>query len=247
MKPDELLDQASSPPALRADDPIEDDALECVTELSVAAIAACDAASFSIVGPCGVRTRAVTGPLAAVLDEIQYRTGEGPCLDAILTGTLSRLGSPASKSRWPAFWEESRAQGLVGMLSAPVRVEEQVMGSLNLYCQSAEPELTGPDELLAGLLASFAATVIAAEVAAERHQVLVDQLNEALASRDVIGQAKGILMAREGCTPDQAFDMLRRASQRLNQKLREVAEQIAASISAGSQGSIGGAGSRRGI
>jgi AmiR/NasT family two-component response regulator len=51
-------------------------------------------------------------------------------------------------------------------------------------------------------------------------------MSQALASRDLIGQAKGILMAREGCSADQAFDMLRRASQRLNQKLRDVAEQI---------------------
>jgi GAF domain-containing protein len=248
MNPDEVLDVASSATALQAgeskDKNDEDAALRCVTELSVAAIAACDAASLSIVGPARVTTRAATGEMATVLDEIQYRAGEGPCLDAIRTGTVSRLGPPSSTSTWPSFWQESQTLGLARTLSAPVRVDGEIVGSLNLYCRSTESDLTHADELLVALLATSAATALAAEVAAERHQVLVEQLNQALVSRDVIGQAKGILMAREGCTPDEAFDMMRRASQRLNQKLRDVAEHIAASANTGSHGSQGGTGIR---
>lgn len=65
----------------------------------------------------------------------------------------------------------------------------------------------------------------------QQTMAIVDQLTQALESRDVIGQAKGILMARERCTSDEAFDILRRASQRMNTKLRDVAEQIVRSVS----------------
>jgi GAF domain-containing protein len=234
MKPDELLDQASLLDA--GSDGEGDGALQSITGLTVAVIDGCDAASLSVTGAGGVTTRAASGPLATALDEIQYRTGEGPSLDAISTGALSRPTPPAGETRWPRFWSESRAEGLQGTLSAPVRVEQRVVGSLNLYARSSPFDLTEQDELLGVLLASHAAMALAAERAAERHAAVVDQLNQALASRDLIGQAKGILMAREGCNSDQAFDMLRRASQRLNQKLREVAEGIIQSAQTGKSG-----------
>lgn len=238
MEPDELLAEATGFSVLP--DGRSDDVLQSITGLSVAVIEGCDAASLSIAGAGGVTTRAATGPLAVVLDEIQYRTGEGPSLDAMTTGALSRPGLPGIEPRWPSFWSESQARGLQATLAAPVRVEELVVGSLNLYACSSPFALTEQDELLGVLLASHAAMALAAEQAADHHAVVVDQLNQALASRDLIGQAKGILMAREGCDAEQAFDMLRRASQRLNQKLRDVAEGIVESAAPG--GSVKGPG-----
>jgi hypothetical protein len=230
-----------------ADERAGDAALERITSLSVAAIDACAAASLSIARPEGVATRAATGLLAEVMDEIQYRTGEGPCLEAIRTGAICRGVQSSGQSRWPAFWREGQAQGLTRTFSAPVRLDHQSLGSLNLYVQSGESDMSEHDELLATLLAGSAAIALATDGATRRHAALVEQLNQALVSRDVIGQAKGILMVREGCTADEAFDMLRRASQRLNQKLRDVAEQISQSTSAcgspGAGGSRGGGGS----
>ncbi len=230
MESDEFQ-QAATLAALRVGP--GDDALRSVTGVSIVVIASCDAASLSITGTGGVTTRAATDPLAETLDEIQYRTGEGPCLDAISTGTVSRPCPPETESRWPNFRRESQAHGLMGTLSTPLRVDQQVVGSLNLYARSEPFRLTEHDEIVSAVLASYAGLLISSELEAERHDALVDQLNQALASRDIIGQAKGVLIAREGCDADQAFDMLRRASQRLNKKLRDVAEQIVRSATAG--------------
>ncbi len=227
MKPDEILDEAARLASSAAG--TGDDALRAVTALSVMVIDRCDAASVSLAGTGGVTTRAATSPIAEVLDEIQYRAQEGPCLDAISSGTISIPEPSDRQSRWPQFHRESQVHGLLGTLSAPVRVEQEIVGSLNLYALSARFELSERDELLSMVLASYAAMA----VAADRHHTLTEQLNQALASRDIIGQAKGILIAREGCNSDQAFDMLRRASQRLNKKLRDVAEQIVESALAG--------------
>jgi GAF domain-containing protein len=99
-----------------------------------------------------------------------------------------------------------------------------VVGALTLY--SCSGRFSEEDERLGSLIAAQGAigmTNVQTYLEARR---TVDQLRQAVASRDIIGQAKGILMSREDCTAEEAFDMLRRASQRLNHKLRDVAEQI---------------------
>ena len=111
------------------------------------------------------------------------------------------------------------------MLSTPLAVGDRRLGSLNLYSRSVE--VFPPVAVAAAqVLAHQASVVLANAVAYATASVLNDQLREALASRDVIGQAKGILMARERCTPDEAFDILRRGSQRTNHKLRDVAQHL---------------------
>jgi AmiR/NasT family two-component response regulator len=103
-----------------------------------------------------------------------------------------------------------------------------VRGSLTLYATASDAFDTAQRNLAAALAAQAALALGAAFVELEAG-VREEQLREAIESRDVIGQAKGILMAREGCTADAAFDVLRRASQRENMKLRDIAARLAAS------------------
>jgi len=104
------------------------------------------------------------------------------------------------------------------ILSFRLFAEEDTMGSLNLY--STKPAAFGDEARELG--AVFAAHAAVALSGARKEE----QLHEALQSRDVIGQAKGLLMARQNVTSDEAFDMLRKASQRLNVKLTAIATQV---------------------
>jgi GAF domain-containing protein len=171
-----------------------------------------------------VATEAATSPLAQSLDEIQHRHGQGPSLEAIASGTNCRIDAIAGETRWPRFVPDAAGHGLVGALSIPLLVGDEVVGALTLY--SCSGRFSEEDERLGSLIAAQGAigmTNVQTYLEARR---TVDQLRQAVASRDIIGQAKGILMSREDCTAEEAFDMLRRASQRLNHKLRDVAEQI---------------------
>ena len=226
-KAEELLERMSALTSLLLSEDTDSAALRVVAEMAVGTVGQCDAAGVSIASQSGVGTQAATDDFALQLDELQYRIGAGPCLDAITTGVISRFDPADLYQSSSAFAEEAAGLGLAGSLSAPLRVVDQVVGSLNMY--SRRGVFGGEDELLAALVAGQAAVCVAAAQAVRASHETVEQLNHALASRDMIGQAKGILMAREGCNSDEAFDMLRRASQRMNQKLRDVAEQIVTS------------------
>jgi GAF domain-containing protein len=221
---EELIEQIAGLASLLIDEVTVDGALHRVADMAVAVIPTCDAATVSVVTSGAVATQAATSALAERLDEIQYRDGEGPGLQAIATGASCRIDAMAGETRWPKFVPEAAGQGLVGVLSLPLVAGNDVVGALNLY--SCSGRFSEEDERLGALFAAQGAigmTNVQTYLDARR---TVDQLRQAVASRDIIGQAKGILMTREECTAEEAFDMLRRASQRLNQKLRDVAEQI---------------------
>ena len=114
---------------------------------------------------------------------------------------------------------------MLSTMSLPLVAHDQGLGALNLYSRTAGA-FSDDDEQLGLVLAEQASVAVANAEVYWRTKELTDELEQALQSRDVIGQAKGILMAREGFNADQAFDVLRRASQRSNLKLREVAEEI---------------------
>lgn len=233
-QPHELIEQFSDlANVLRSEETLER-VLRHVAESAESTIAACDGASVSIDGDDGVATVAASGDFAERLDGAQYATDEGPCLAAIRAGTMVRMDDVDTDERWPAFGDHAAREGLRAVLSLPLVAREQVVGSLNLYSRTAP--FREADERIGGLFALQAALGLANVEAQQQTKAIVDQLTQALESRDVIGQAKGILMARERCTSDEAFDILRRASQRMNTKLRDVAEQIVRSVSEGTGG-----------
>lgn len=170
-----------------------------------------------------------THGVATELDHAQYETGQGPCVDA------ARPDGPAyvldqdlsTTSAWPRFSATATRHGLGSVLSTalhPLPEPVALDGALNIY--SHRDGITGDDRHRALLLATHASLALARSHVAEAGKLEATHLRGAIASRDVIGQAKGILMARQGLTADQAFDLLRRTSQDINVKVADVATTL---------------------
>ena len=198
--------------------------LESVTSVAVAAIPGCDAASVTLVRDGRVSTSVSSAEAAVDLDRAQYAARKGPCLDAVHHRDVVRVDSFASDHRWPELATPAAASGIASSLSVPLAVADEALGALNLYSRH-ERALTDAEEQ-ACLLGHQASITLANACALQRAELLARQLTEALENRDVIGQAKGIIMAGQSVSSDQAFDVLRRASQRSNRKLSEVARAI---------------------
>lgn len=199
--------------------------LDRVVSLAVASVPGCDGAGVSLVSGDSVRTVAASEEMVHRADAAQYVLGEGPCLEAIRTGRPSRVDEIATERRWPRWCAAARDAGLAGAAGFPLSVGDHCVGAMNLYCR-APGCMTDDVMALGGQLAEQAAVALANTQLYEQARTLTEQLEEALRSRAVIDQAKGVLMARESCSPDDAFDMLRRASQRSNRKLRDLAAEV---------------------
>ncbi len=172
-------------------------------------------------------TPAHTDPLAARLDDAQYQNMQGPALDATRSAEPGVVGWPdlAAEPPWPAFAGAALRLGVrsvlaVGLVpgSPPPR-----LGALVFY--SLRPRTLTDLDTAVALAAQVSTALIAARrVALQRDQI--HQLEQAIASRDVIGQAKGVLMSRYGVAPEAAFALLSTTSQQHNVKLRDVAEHL---------------------
>lgn len=210
---------------LRGDD-IEQGMAE-VVHAAVQFVNGCDAASFSVLARHVVTTIAATSPLANELDQVQYRTSQGPCLQAIRTLEAVISDDLSHDERWPAFVAEA-ARSVSSAMATPVlddRATKTSFGSLNAYGTNTGA-FDQDDQDTAVLLTAHLGVLLRLMATAQESSVRAAQLSDAVLSRDVIGQAKGILMARDHITAGEAFDVLRAASQRLNRKLRDVAEGI---------------------
>ena len=195
-------------------------ALEKIVHLAVDTLEACEFAGISFVEKRKITSPAASNDIPKKIDEIQSELGEGPCIDAIKEHELFQTADLRNEKRWPRFSTRVHEEmGVSSIVSFRLFVEEDTMGALNLYATA----LDAFDESDVALGSVFAVHASVAMSAARRQ----DSLEQKAETRDVIGQAKGILMARSGVSDDQAFDMLKAASQRMNVKLRDIAEGIA--------------------
>lgn len=166
-----------------------------------------------------VQTLSSTDSYPATLDDIQRRNREGPCLLAAWKHHVIRVDDLSCEARWPAFCREAVATTPVrSILAFELFTGDGTTGALNFYSHSANA--FDDDAVELGLaLATHAALAL--------HMVRRDaQFRSALASRDVIGQAKGMLMERFDIDAVQAFELLKRLSQTTNTALAEIAEQV---------------------
>jgi GAF domain-containing protein len=201
-----------------------DDTLTEVLALAKSTIEGCDFAGILLVDGDTATTPAHTDPVAAVLNAFQHRRNEGPCIDAITQKVPFYADDLTDDVRWPIFGAEATAQGVRSLLSIPLLVNG-TLGALNLYAHY--PQAFGVIDRARGLLlAALAALAVASARTHEHDELREANLHTALATREVIGQAQGILIERERITADQAFDILRRASQHLNLRLRQVAQTL---------------------
>jgi GAF domain-containing protein len=200
------------------------DSLARAVDLSVVTIEACEFAGAFLLEGDEVTTRACTDPIVAEVEALRLRTGEGPCLDAIahkLTFYADELGSDP---RWPNFGPKAAAKGIRSLLALPMATDG-TLGALNLYARY--PQAFGVVDRARGLLlASMAGFAYSIARSHEDEERRAENLHAALTTRELIGQAQGILIERERITADQAFHVLRQASQHLNVKLREVARDL---------------------
>lgn len=193
--------------------------LDEVVRAAVAVIPGADEGSISVVtGRRHVTSRHPSGELPAKVDAVQEEVGEGPCLDAAFEHMTVRVPDLARERRWPTFSARALELGAASMLSLQLFVERDDLGALNLYSRRAGA-FDDDSEHVGLLFASHAAIAFAD---AEK----VRNLRLAVSRRDVVGQAKGILMERFRVTADQAFAILVRVSQDNNRKLFDVAEQL---------------------
>jgi GAF domain-containing protein len=202
----------------------------CLTAAN--SITGCDAASVSTIEAGRPVTHGSTGDMATRGDQIQYDENEGPCLDAAMRERWVYTPDLTTSRRWPH--SSKRLAGELGvrtMMSCRLALDaapNQTLGGINLYSR-AKDAFNDEDQMLALLLASLGAVA----VDASRQQA---QLRRAIESRQVIGEAVGILRSQGGVSREQAFDMLSRASQRMNVKLRDLAQQIADGSRSGMDG-----------
>jgi len=206
-----------------------DDVLLRIAEAAVSTVAGCRMASVTLSEGSGYQTAASTDSAATAVDQAQYQAHEGPCLDAFDAPMVYAQSFP--DERWPTLGSRPTEAGVQSALSyrlatASSGTADLDGGSLNSYGVSPYAFSDTAQEI--GLILAAHASV-AARAVEERStlQNLGRDLQQALLSRDVIGQAKGILMERLQITPEDAFDLLRRSSQHLNIKLREVARDLA--------------------
>ena len=212
---------------LVADVPVGD-TLRRVADISVAAVPGASFVGITMLADDERPTTAVfTDQQATEIDQAQYDTGSGPCLDAWRTKRTVRLDDlDRVESRYSEFAQACMDRGIHSTLSMPLMAADRGVGALNLYSPTTAG-FSADDEEVAADLASAASAVLTNAVAYWGAYDLSQQLTEAMQSRAVIEQAKGMLMAKSPqLSPDDAFDLLRRASQRENVKLRDIAQRI---------------------
>jgi GAF domain-containing protein len=192
--------------------------LQRIVSLAVETIDGCEHAGISVIEGKEVTSPASSDEVPAVVDRIQSETGEGPCVDAIREHQLFQTGQLSLEKRWPNFTPRAVAEsGIESILSLRL-FAEGTMGALNLYSTQVEA-FDDRDVAIATVFAAHAA------VAWSTSQ-MIENLKTGMVTRQLIGQAVGLLMVRQDMTETDALDVLRRASQRLNVKLRQVAESI---------------------
>jgi GAF domain-containing protein len=171
-------------------------------------------------------TVAFSGDMAPALDDAQYADDLGPCLEAFRTDRTVYVEQISKElSRWPTFVRRADELGIHSSLSLPLRLESDPVGALNLYAD--RPAAFSEETVeVAHMFAVQASIAVTNAQVYWRAKHLADNLAKALDSRDLIGQAKGILMREHGISGDEAFDRLRRASQERNIKVTALAEQI---------------------
>ena len=215
---------------------LQDETLETTLQriVDVATRAIPDTLGVSITLKKGHRpyTAVATNEAVQAIDQREYAVDEGPCIDAMRDGQLHHLEDVATETRWPAFTQVCREEGLGSVLGVPLCVGDAPYGAMNLYALA--PRAFKEDQQQAAtLLVEQAAVALENTRTYSECSDRIRQLQEALESRVIIEQAKGVLMATERCDPDAAFEILKKRSQRSNRKLRQIADEVVAEVTTG--------------
>ena len=211
------------------------DTLQRVSELACAALSSADMVGITMLVEGRARTAVFTDDDALQIDVAQYETGIGPCLDAFRHQQVYRIDDMEKDHQWLPFSEAAAAHGIQSSMSLPLLARHEGVGALNFYSRSRAA--FSDEDVHVGLQFATQAAILLANSQAywDAHQ-LGEDMAEAMKSRATIEQAKGILMGARRCSADEAFQILVRASQRENRKLRDTAAEIVARAADGRGG-----------
>lgn len=202
--------------------------LHLVVSLARSAMVSVDGASVSLIRGGRFETTTATSADVRHTDETQYRTGYGPCVRATQGRETINVNLAETRERWPDFADAALAAGYRSVLSTPIGSRNEGhegQGALNLYSRTAG-SFDATAEQTASALGDHATVVLASAAAFATAEVIDHRLYEALVTRDVIGQAKGVLIAERAVTADEAFDALRLIALRSDRTLRDVAAEL---------------------
>ena len=206
------------------------DILPQVLKFTVGAVAGCDWASVTLCRHGRIVDEVASHPAAAELDDLQFSTGLGPGPGAMDSENPVYVPSLPDSSRWPVLSATAAQLGVASVLCHGLFVHRpaqwSTLGAFSLY--SATPDaFSDDDQEFGSILAAYMSVAVATAYRRDELSRREAALHRGLSTRDVIGQAKGILMERQHLSAGDAFDLLRRASQRLNRKLTDVAQHLA--------------------
>jgi GAF domain-containing protein len=203
------------------------DELAAVTVRAMPAAAACGVTLQPNGQP---RTVAASDVLATQVDEIQYGVDQGPCLEAMRSGAVLYVKDLGGEARWPDFSTAALGYGVRCCLSTPLRVQDVPVGALNLYAVRVDA-FDEAARAQAFAFAGYASGAVALALRLARQAQVSADLRAALASRAVIDQALGVIMGQQRCTAEEAFAVLRHASQQRNVKIHAIAAGIVEGVS----------------
>lgn len=196
--------------------------LQRVVDVARVIVPGCHHAGVTVLRRGRPETPAATDEVSAQVDAVQYETGEGPCLSAIVEQDTFRTGDLAAERRWPKFSRPAvERTGVRSVLAYRLFTAEDTMGALNLYSRQVDA-FDDDGAAIGTILAAHAALALARA----RERETISGLEQAVASNRAIGMAIGILMAIRRVSQEDAFSLLKETSQRTNRKLREIADEV---------------------
>jgi anti-anti-sigma factor len=225
--PSELYGYLKSVTALPFNDEVVNGALRLVVALTRTTVEGADGVSVSLRRHGRLSTVASSDQTILDMDAGQYETGEGPCIDASVIGRRFHAEFLDTETRWPAFTPKARALGINAILSSPLVAGSIPVGAINIYSRRPAA-FSVKDQDLATVFADEA-SVILSEVQASVTNDRQSQLGEVLRTRELISQAQGVIMERDGIGEDDAYTTLRRFSLSSGRPLRDRAQDIVSS------------------
>ncbi|WP_341715974.1 GAF and ANTAR domain-containing protein [Micromonospora sp. FIMYZ51] len=201
-------------------------ALVRITRDALVGVSWCGFTALRAGEPAGV---AASDSRFSGLDDLRYGA-DTPAMDAIRRREMVGAEDLDAERRWPDWTARARELGVHGVISAPVDIDEQVIGAVNLYAGESDALTTG-HQLTAMLLAEHAGLLLAAVRDRQRRAAQAGEQDAALLGDGVIGQAVGVIMTQRGCPAEDALEVLRSAAESLSIPLREVAERLVSTVS----------------
>jgi GAF domain-containing protein len=200
--------------------------LAAVVEAAPRAVEGCEGSGIVFVLGDALHVPVATSDQIRRLEQLEIEVGTGPCLEALREHAIVEAPDLEHEDRWREWSEAATDSGMRSMLGYRLFAAGDSLGALDLY--SSRVDAFDDDARAAGLaLAAHAAIAVANVLRGIESAETIEHLENALAGRDVIGQAKGILMVRHRLTADEAFARLVAASQSRNVKLRDIARHVA--------------------